>query len=102
MIFFSNRIYAWDAGIFFFFSMESSVALVKNLQSSIPRLILRILYLWIVILSNRKGCFLKDCHNYCFIHSSEILENKQKWNNTKGIDKNFYLGRFCTFFSIFA
>lgn len=65
---------------FFFFSMESSVALVKNLQSSIPRLILRtgILYLWIVILSNRKGCFLKDCHNYCFIHSSEILENKQK------------------------
>lgn len=87
---------------FFFFSMESSVALVKNLQSSIPRLILRILYLWIVILSNRKGCFLKDCHNYCFIHSSEILENKQKWNNTKGIDKNFYLGRFCTFFSIFA
>lgn len=90
--------------IIFFFSMESSVALVKNLQSSIPRLILRtgILYLWIVILSNRKGCFLKDCHNYCFIHSSEILENKQKWNNTKGIDKNFYLGRFCTFFSIFA
>ena len=90
--------------IIFFFSMESSVALVKNLQSSIPRLILRtgILYLWIVILSNRKECFLKDCRNYCFIHSSEILENKQKWNNTKGIDKNFYLGRFCTFFSIFA
>lgn len=63
---------------FFFFSMESSVALVKNLQSSIPRLILRtgILYLWIVILSNRKECFLKDCRNYCFTHSFEILENK--------------------------
>lgn len=81
MIFFfeSNlRMGRWT--IFFFFDGKFGRSCKKNLQSSIPRLILRtgILYLWIVILSNRKGCFLKDCRNYCFIHSSEILENKQK------------------------